>query len=130
MTAAMEPQPLSVIDADRQLNEQVLAGQLRQAYERWYDEDVVMKENGFAGAKGKATNRDRQESIGRMYKVYGRKLISSAVEGDRSFSEWEFDLEYAGFRYIEKQVAVREWRNGKVISERFYNHNEPHPGAA
>lgn len=128
MTAAIEPQPVSVIDADRQLNEQVLAGQLRQAYERWYDEDVVMKENGLAGTKGKATNRDRQESIGRVYKVYGRKLISSAVEGNRSFSEWEFDLEYAGFRYIEKQVAVREWRNGKVISERFYNHNEPYPG--
>jgi hypothetical protein len=112
----------SVIDADRQLNEQVRAGSLRDAYERWYDEDVVMDENGHYAMKGKAANRARQEAIGQVIRAYGRRLISSAVEGDRSFSEWEFDLEYAGVRYTLKQVSVREWQNSKVIRERFYYH--------
>lgn len=110
----------SVRDADRQLNEQVLAGHLRDAYERWYSEDVVMDESGHFVVQGKAANRDRQESIGRLYRVHGRRLIASATEGNRSFSEWEFDLEYGGTRYIEKQVAVREWQDSRVIRERFY----------
>ncbi len=110
----------SVVDADRQLNEQVLASRLREAYERWYSEDVVMDENGHCEIKGKAANRDRQEEIGKLIRAYDRRLISSAVGGDRSFSEWEFDLEYAGVRYTLKQVSVREWQDGKVIRERFY----------
>ena len=32
---------VSVIDADRQLNQEVLAGRLREAYDRWYDDDIV-----------------------------------------------------------------------------------------
>ncbi len=110
-----------VIDAERQLNAQVLAGHLREAYERWYADEVVMDESGHYAVKGKAENRERQEAVGRMFRVFGRRLISSAVEGCRSFSEWEFDLEYSGIRYIEKQVAVREWHDGKVIRERFYS---------
>jgi hypothetical protein len=113
----------SVADSDRQLNEQVLHGNLRDAYERWYGDDVLMDENGHYSMKGKAANRDRQIAIGQLIRAYGRRLISSAVEGSRSFSEWEFDLEYGGVRYTLKQVSVREWENGKVARERFYYHS-------
>jgi hypothetical protein len=119
MTTTLE----SVADADRQLNEQVLHGNLRDAYERWYGDDVLMDENGHYSMKGKAANRDRQIAIGQLIRAYGRRLISSAVEGSRSFSEWEFDLEYGGVRYTLKQVSVREWENGKVVRERFYYHS-------
>ena len=113
-----------VIDADRQLNQEVLAGGLREAYDRWYDDDVVMDENGQQAWKGKAQNRERLEAMGRVIRTHARRLISSAVEGNRSFSEWEFDEEYAGVRFTLRQVAVREWRNGKVVIERFYYHTD------
>jgi hypothetical protein len=113
---------VSVLDADRDLNRQVLSGNLRDAYDQWYGDDVIMDENGHYAMQGKAANRERQEAIGKIIRAYGRRLISSAVEGHRSFSEWEFDLEYAGVRYTLKQVSVREWENGKVVRERFYYH--------
>ncbi len=115
---------VSVIDADRQLNQEVLAGRLREAYDRWYDDDIVMDENGQHAWKGKAQNRERLEAMGRVIRTHARRLISSAVEGNRSFSEWEFDEEYGGVRFTLRQVAVREWRNGKVVSERFYYHTD------
>ena len=43
------------------------------------------------------------------------------VEGDRSFSEWIFDVTFKdGTRMRNEQVAARRWKDGKVVHERFY----------
>ena len=42
------------------------------------------------------------------------KLLASAVNGDTSFSEWEFDATYKGGARIKlNEVAVRRWKNGQ-----------------
>jgi len=39
-----------------------------------------------------------------------------------SFSEWEIDLTMKGMGAMKMvQVAVRRWRNGRVVRERFYH---------
>jgi hypothetical protein len=43
------------------------------------------------------------------------------VNGNVSFSEWEYDLTFKGGQRIKlSQVAVRRWKNGKIVNERFY----------
>jgi len=43
------------------------------------------------------------------------------VNGDVSFAEWETDLTFKnGFRTEMNQVAVRRWKDGLLIHERFY----------
>ena len=54
-------------------------------------------------------------------RFHGAALLGSAVNGDRSYSEWEFDATYKGGHRVKlTQVAVRQWKNGQIVHERFY----------
>jgi ketosteroid isomerase-like protein len=107
---------------DQQLNQQILAGDALGAFEKYYAEDVVMQENEEAPRKGKATNRKfEQDFFDSVEQLHGGKVLASAVNGDVSFSEWEYDVTFKGGQRITlKQVSVRRWTNGKVVREKFY----------
>jgi ketosteroid isomerase-like protein len=107
---------------DQQLNQQVLAGDALDAFEKYYAEDVVMQENEEPPRKGKAVNRKfEKDFFDNIEQIHGGKVLASAVNGDTSFSEWEYDLTFKGGQRITlKQVSVRRWANGKVIHEKFY----------
>jgi ketosteroid isomerase-like protein len=109
-------------ELDRQLNEAVLNGEILQALERFYADDVTMQENDEPPTVGKAANLIRERDfINKVEKFNGAKLLSSAVSGDTSFSEWEIDMTYkAAGRFVLSQTAVRRWRDGQVVHERFY----------
>ena len=113
---------LDVANLDRQLNEQVAKGDILAAFDRFYADDVSMQENSDSPFVGKATNRKREEEfIASVQEIHSVKLLSSAVNGDVSFSEWEFDATYKGGTRIKlSEVAVRRWKNGQVAQERFY----------
>ena len=107
---------------DQQLNQQILAGDPLGAFEKYYAEDVVMQENEEAPRKGKVANRKAEkEFFDSIEQINGGKVLASAVNGDTSFSEWEYDVTFkGGHRVTLKQVAVRRWSNGKVVHEKFY----------
>jgi ketosteroid isomerase-like protein len=107
---------------DRELNQRILDGDLLGAFDRYYADDIVMQGNTGEPTRGKAENRKREEAfLASVEQFHGAKLLSSAVEGDISFSEWEFDATYKGAgRVVLAQAAVRRWKNGKVVNERFY----------
>ena len=49
--------------------------------------------------------------------------MRSAVNGDVTFGEWYMDITFKnGFRAKIAQVAVRRWKDGKLVHERFYYH--------
>ncbi len=107
---------------EKQLNATVLKGDLMGAFERFYADDVVMRENAEPPIPGKAANRTREQafvdSVGAVHKV---ELLGSAVDGDVAYSEWMFDVTFKGGARVQlHQVAARRWKNGKVVSERFY----------
>jgi ketosteroid isomerase-like protein len=81
-----------------------------------------MQENSGEPCRGKAANRQRTlDWAGTVSQFHGVRLIGSAVSGDRTYSEWEYDVTYKnGARYQINEVAVRMWRDDKVVSERFY----------
>jgi ketosteroid isomerase-like protein len=108
---------------DRQLNEAVLKGDILHALERFYADDVAMQENDEPPTEGKAANLLRErEFFSSVEKFNGAKLLASAVSGDTTFSEWEIDVSYkAAGRFVLSQTAVRRWRDGQVVHERFYH---------
>jgi len=112
----------NVAELDAKLNEMILAGKAMEAFEELYADDVVMQENSEAPTKGKDANRKREMEFFNMIEAFhGAKLLSSAVNGDVTFSEWEWDMTFKGAgRVLNTQVAVRRWRDGQVASERFY----------
>jgi len=109
-------------ELDHALNQQVLAGDIMGAFETFYAEDVVMQENSAEPIPGKAANREReQEFVKSIAEFHGARVLASAISGDTSFSEWEMDVTFqGGFRVKMAQVAVRTWRDGLVVRERFY----------
>jgi len=105
-----------------ELNKMILEGQIMEAFEKFYAEDVVMIEPGEEPHMGKDVNRQREEKFMSMIKQFhGGEVKAVAVEGDKAFVEWMMDVEFQdGNRVKMEQVAVQTWRDGKIVEERFY----------
>ena len=105
------------------LNQMIQTGKAMEAFLELYADDCVMQENTEEPCVGKAANKAREEGfLGSVEAWFGAQLLGSAVAGDKSFSEWEFDLQFKGApRMKMNQVAVRTWKDGKVVHERFYH---------
>ncbi len=112
----------TIAELDSQLNQDILSGKALEAFEQYYADDVVMQENSEEPRKGKEVNRKfEQQFFENVEEFHGAKLLASAVSGDTSFSEWEFDITFKqGGRVKMSEVAVRKWKDGKVAFERFY----------
>jgi ketosteroid isomerase-like protein len=107
---------------DRELNQAILAGDILNAFEKFYADDVVMQENDLPAFNGKDVNRKReQDFVGSVQQFHEARLLGEAVNGEISYSEWEYDVTFKnGTRTKLQQVASRRWKNGQVAHERFY----------
>jgi ketosteroid isomerase-like protein len=119
-TTAAPVADISAVDA--QLNEMILTGRALEAFEKFYADDVVMQENSEEPRVGKDVNRKAEEEFfAGVAEWHDGKLLASAINGDTSFSEWYMDISFKnGARAKASQVAVRKWKNGKVVHERFF----------
>jgi hypothetical protein len=113
---------MNIQELDQALNQQILSGDIMGAFDKYYAEDVVMQENSAEPFVGKAFNRDReQQFVNSIAEFHGAAVLSSAVNGNTSFGEWEMDVTFqGGFRVKLAQVAVRTWKDGQIVRERFY----------
>ena len=107
---------------DNQLNQDILSGKAMEAFEACYADDVVMQENSEEPRRGKEANREiEKQFFESIEEFHGAKLHASAVNGDVTFSQWEWDVTFKGASRVQmNQVAVHHWKNGKVSSERIY----------
>jgi ketosteroid isomerase-like protein len=121
MSTASQPQP-NVTQLDQELNAAILAGDIMNAFEKYYANDVVMQENDAEPFVGKEVNRKREEEfVNSVEQFHGAKLVGAAVNGDRAYSEWEYEVTFKGGGRVKlEQVASRRWKNGQVTHERFY----------
>ncbi len=110
-----------IAQLDAELNDMIRQGKALEAFERFYADDVVMMENDQA-FEGKDVNRKReQEFFGNIQELHAAGIGATAVNGNHSFCEQNFDATFKdGSRVQMQEVAVRTWRDGKVIKERFY----------
>ena len=113
---------MSVEKLDAELNAMIVAGELLRSFDTFFHADIAMRENDSPPIVGFGPNREREKAFASAIASFNElRLLSSAVSGDVSFSEWILDCtlrDGTGLRF--EQVAVRRWREGKVIAERFY----------
>jgi ketosteroid isomerase-like protein len=107
---------------DHELNDLILTGRALDGFERFYDDDCVMQENSDAPTVGKEANRQREmEFFDSVAEFHGAEVRSTGVGDGVTFSEWLFDVTFKnGARKRLEQTAVRRWRDGKIVRERFY----------
>ena len=67
-------------------------------------------------------NKPKQTGVTCDYcEWHGAKVEASAINGDTTFSQWWMDITFKnGYRYTNTQVAVRKWKDGKIVHERFF----------
>ena len=109
-------------ELDAELNQMVLTGQAMEAFEKFYADNVVMQENSDPPTEGKDANRKREiEFFSSVEQFHDGAVVAHAVNGDVSFTQWMMDISFKGGQRMKmEQVAVRNWKDGKVVNERFF----------
>ena len=107
---------------ERELNELIVDRKHVQAFEAFYADDCEMQENDDPPTRGKTANREREkEFFAKLDRFHSIELKASTVGDGVTMSEWrnEMTLEGVGL-VVTEQIAVRRWRDGLVVRERFY----------
>ncbi len=101
-------------------------GQLLEAFDKYYGENVVMTEPRGT-REGKKACREYEESfLGMVKEFHGLdiKSITSDEENGVTIIESAMDITFKdGNRANMEQVAVQRWKNGHIVHERFYYEN-------
>ena len=109
---------------DQQLNQMILNGKILEAFDKFYADDIVMKEDDNERV-GKETNREYEEQfVNSLEAFHAAEIVSRAVdeENNVTLSEWHNEMTLEGVGRVEqKQVAVRQWNeDGQITEEKFY----------
>jgi len=113
---------MSILELDQQLNALIIARKSKEAFERFYDENVVAQENDEPERVGRASWMDARMGYEKLMKKFEARVLAHAANGDTSFSEWEYNVELEGMGPMKvAQVAVRRWKNDRIVRERFYH---------
>lgn len=104
------------------LNDLVLQGKALEAFDAYYDDNVIMQENENAPTIGKDANRKREEEFfSSIVEFRGAKPLKVTVGENTTMVQWQYDYTHKdwGLRNYT-QVSVQEWKDGKIVKEQFF----------
>ena len=107
------------------LNNLVVQGKSLEAFDKYYDDEVVMQENENPPTIGKIANRKREEEFfSAITDFRAATPLNVTVGEDVTMVQWHYDYthEHWGVRNYA-QVSVQQWKNGKIIKEQFFYGN-------
>jgi hypothetical protein len=95
-------------------------GKWEEAFEKFYHQDLEKTDLDGVRVEGKFANLEN----GKIFasKISNIRDFSSPgriVKGDRSFITWSFDFDVLGEPLKVVEVAIQDWKDGKIIRERF-----------
>jgi hypothetical protein len=107
------------------INELVLQGKAMEAFDLYYDDNVSMQENELEPTIGKEANRQREvDFFGSITEFRGAEVLNVSAGEDVTMVEWHYDYTHKDWGVKNyKQVSVQKWKNGKIVSEKFYYPN-------
>ena len=107
-----------VEDLVKMINE----GKMRDAFEKYYADNVTMQENEGAPRVGKDANREYEKAfVSGIVEFHSAKTLGIATGDNYSTVESFMDVTHKDWgRVARSQVAVQRWQNGKIVSEKFY----------
>lgn len=107
---------------ETQLNALIQKGEMIAATQQFYADDCTYQEgNQPPRAGGKAAHVEYLTNFFKTVTSVNRiTLHAQAVGANVTLSEWTFDLATTNGPILWNEVLRRQWKDGKVISERFY----------
>jgi SnoaL-like domain len=116
---------MSTANLQQRLNDlfgYIRQGKIIEAMNEFYDTDTVMQENAHPPTKGLGANIEREKQfMSGVKELTGFTVTASGVGDNVTFYESTSDFVTTGDvpGHVE-QVSVAEWKNGKIVHERFY----------
>ena len=104
------------------LDAMIAKGEMVEATEQFYADNCTYQEgNQPPRTGGKAAHKEYLSGFFKtVTAVNGLTLRSQAVGDGVTMSEWTFDLSTTNGPVLWNEVLRRQWKDGKVVSERFY----------
>ena len=97
-------------------------GKMLEAIDQYYAENCIFTESDGSSRQSKAEQIAHLTGFfGTLKSFDGAKLHGAATSENYGTSQWTFNMTSQDGTAIEwNEVLVRNWANGKVISETYY----------
>jgi len=100
------------------------SGQMLDAFEKYYADDVVMQENNEPPRVGKIKNREfEKDFISNIEAVHDSRIKHIAYNPSENVAMIEsyFDATLKGAGRVQmEEVSVQTWKNDKIVHEKFF----------
>ncbi len=115
---------MSYLAKAKDINDKIFSGQLLDAFEQYYHNDVVMIEADGKAREGKDFNREYEKKFLSSVKDWHgggiNAITSNEDEGITMVESWMEVTFQDGNRVKMEQIARQKWQDDQVIEERFY----------
>lgn len=115
---------MSVLALEQELQGMMGQGQMMEAFEKFYAENVVMVEATGDVREGKDHNRTFEEQwMSSIQEIHagGVGAITANEETGHTCTESWIDVSFKdGTRMKMEEVSVKKWEADQVVHERFY----------
>ena len=99
-------------------------GQMMDAFEKYYADEVVMQENTEPPRVGKAKNREyQQEFMSTVEAVHDSQVKHVAVNPSENVAMIQsyMDVTLKGQGRVKmEEVAIQTWKGDKIVQEQFF----------
>ncbi|KIO50023.1 SnoaL-like domain-containing protein [Nitrosospira sp. NpAV] len=104
------------------LNNMILKGEILESMDKYYHPDCIVIEKNDVVATGLQKAKDRESDLFEGVEAWLKSEIkATAVGDDVTMTEWHYEYKHKDFGHKKfDQVAVQHWKDGKIISDRFY----------
>lgn len=112
----------SLADLEAAVCELTRQGKILDSIDQYYADDCVFHESDGSSRGSKRAQRQHLETFFAGLKSFdGATLHGQSVGDNVSMSEWTFRMTGGDSKPIVwNEVLVRRWRDGKVVSEKYY----------
>lgn len=125
---------MSIYEKAKDLQDKMAQGQMWDAFEQYYADDCTIVEGNGETRQGKEAQREAIKGWQASQQEYhdgGFGPITANEEAQTSMVQSWFDVTFKdGNRFKMEEVAVQQWKDGKIIHERFYYDTAPFAQAA
>ena len=115
---------MSYLKKVEEMYNMINSGQMMDAFEKYYAENVVMEEPMTGRREGKAANREFEknwaDSIAEYHGGGVNSITSNEETGVTMVEAWIDMTNKEGQRMKMEEVAVQKWNGDQIEHERFY----------
>ena len=97
-------------------------GMVLELCEKYYDENVLMLNNGTVFAESMKESYEKQKGFIGLVKKFDVKLLSSKIEGNVSELVFHYKMTGADSKINEfSGKHIQTWDKGKIVKEEYFS---------